>query len=66
MLDDSELEKMTIEELQALKLQIEDAVRTQIRAKQQAKAPQPILPARVENDLESARDAWLNSRRRVG
>ncbi len=66
MVDDTELEQLTIDELQALKVQIENAVRARIRAKQQAKAPQPLVPTPPENDLESARDAWLNSRRRTG
>ena len=66
MVDDTELEQLTIDELQALKVQIENAVRARIRAKQQAKAPQPLAPTPPENDLESARDAWLNSRRRAG
>lgn len=63
VVDDAELEQLTIEELSALKETIEDEVRARIRAKQQAKAPQPITPKLAEIDLESARDAWLTTRR---
>ena len=71
MVDDKELERLTIAELEALKVNIENAVRAIIRAKREAKMPptMPVVaPKPPVNDLESARDAWLESKRqgRVG
>ena len=65
-MDDAELEQLTIEELEGFKAAIETAIRSAIRAKQQAKvvriaAPEPIL----EVNLELARDAWLKARKQV-
>ena len=66
MVDDTELEQLSIPELEMLKANIEDAVRAIIRTKRLAKMPLPpqtVQPQPPVNDLESARDAWLNSRR---
>jgi hypothetical protein len=64
IVDDSELDRLTIAELEALKLRVEDTVRAKIRAKRLAKMPPPALVAVAPKmDLEQARDAWMNGRR---
>ena len=65
-MDDAELEQLTIEELEGFKATIENAIRSRIRAKQQAKvvpitAPEPLS----EINLELARDAWLKARKQA-
>jgi len=67
---DEALRKLTLEELRALKSEIEDAIRAGIRAQRLAKTP-AARPAQAEDapapitqtDLERERDAWLSSRR---
>ena len=67
IVDDTDLEQLSIAELEALKANIENAVRAIIRAKRLAKMPLPppetVQPKPPVNDLESARDAWLDSKR---
>lgn len=55
---DSDLEKMTLDELRDLKTRIEDSIRAAIRNKRQAVAP---VTAQVI-DLEQSRDAWLKAK----
>ena len=62
-LDNTELERLTIAELEALKLAIENAVRAKIRAKQQARLPPHPISTPPQFDLASEREAWLSSRR---
>lgn len=69
-MEDTELERLTIEQLEDLKRQVEEQVRARIRAKQQAKAVQTYRPAVASAmqqpvlDLEQARDAWIKNRAR--
>ena len=73
IVDDTQLEKLTIKELQVLKEQIDQAVRAVIRASRSAKIPGFALAdlskpdvARTDPpkmDLERERDAWLSAKR---
>jgi hypothetical protein len=67
IVDDTQLEKLTIAELHALKEDINLAIRAVIRAKRLSKeAPiQPLVkdePVKIM-DLERERDAWLLAKR---
>lgn len=65
-MDDAELERLSVKELQALINRIDDAIRASIRAKRLAKLgviEQPAAPAPAATiDLERERDAWLAAR----
>ena len=70
MMDDKELERLSLLELQDLQAQLHVAIRAAIRAQQEAKAAQGRpAAARVEQappiDLARERDVWL-ARKRAG
>ena len=60
IVDDAQLEKLTVNELRDLKDQIDLAIRAVIRA---SRAPKPLEPVKAVEaakfDLERERDAWL-------
>ena len=66
IVNDAELERLTVKELQALKLRVDDAIRASIRAKRLAKmapAQAAVAPDDAPKlDLERERDAWLSAR----
>ena len=59
-MDDAQLEKLTVNELQDLKAQIDLAIRAVIRASRAPKPDEQVKAAEpVKFDLERERDAWL-------
>lgn len=60
---DAELDRLTVKELQVLNEQIEDAIRSAIRAKRQMATVGTAALADKSIDLEKERDAWLAGRR---
>ncbi len=60
IVDDAELEKLTVKELRDLKDQIDLAIRAVIRASRAPKLAEPAnAPEPAKFDLERERDAWL-------
>jgi hypothetical protein len=64
-LDDAQLDKLTVKELQDLRANIDLAIRAVIRASRVGKTADPIVgPADpIKIDLERERDAWLSAKR---
>ena len=62
-MNEAELEKLTVKELQQLRTTVEEAIRAAIRSKRVMSgiAPAPAPPPPM--DLERERDAWLSAKR---
>jgi hypothetical protein len=68
IMDNAQLEKLTVKELRELNTRIETAIRAAIRLKMLEKNPVvaaagAATPAVSPVDLERERDAWLTARR---
>ena len=64
MVDDTQLDQLTVKQLHALKDAIEVAIRAQIRAKRSPQAATAAVAASPPKmDIERERDAWLSARR---